>query len=66
MLRRIRTHLNYKIGISVALIALVIFTCILALMLSWQKDLVQKQVTSDTQKFTNPSAFPAAGTKHYR
>ncbi|WP_028573902.1 methyl-accepting chemotaxis protein [Desulfonatronovibrio hydrogenovorans] len=52
MLNKITANIGYKIGISIALISLGIFSVIIFVMVLWQKNLMQDQVAQEVERFT--------------
>ncbi|RQD63901.1 methyl-accepting chemotaxis protein [Desulfonatronovibrio magnus] len=52
MLQKIYSSIGYKIGISISLISLGIFTMIILVMLFWQKNLTEDQLSEDVSRFT--------------
>ena len=53
MLKKIFKNIGYKIGFSIAVISIAIFTLIILIMVMWQKNLMQDQVATEVTRFTD-------------
>ncbi|MFW5731550.1 MAG: PAS domain-containing protein, partial [Desulfonatronovibrionaceae bacterium] len=53
MLEKIRTNIGYKIGLNITAISIGIFSLITAVMLIWQRNLTEEQLTREISRFTD-------------
>ncbi|RQD66573.1 MAG: PAS domain-containing protein [Desulfonatronovibrio sp. MSAO_Bac4] len=53
MFDKISRNIGYKIGLSISLISLIIFSLIIFVMLMWQKNLTEDQVSQEVSRFTD-------------